>query len=75
MSSPSFWDDQDEARKVSSEVNRLKQIVEKLETFKSKVDDLVALAELVDEAGDEGDGCARLSSSPEVSGLARWTRW
>ncbi len=54
MSSPSFWDDQNEARKVSSEVNRLKQIVEKLETFKSKVDDLVALAELVEEAGDEG---------------------
>ncbi len=55
MSSPSFWDDQDEARKVSSEVNRLKQIVEKLEAFKSKVDDLVALAELVDEAGDDGE--------------------
>ena len=55
MSSPSFWDDQDEARKVSSEVNRLKQIVEKLEAFQSKVDDLVALAELVDEAGDEGE--------------------
>jgi peptide chain release factor 2 len=55
MSSPSFWDNQDEARKVSSEVNRLKQIVAKLETFKSKVDDLVALAELVEEAGDEGE--------------------
>ena len=55
MSSPSFWDDQDEARKVSSEVNRLKQIVEKLEAFQSKVDDLVALAELVEEAGDEGE--------------------
>jgi len=55
MSAPSFWDDQDEARKVSSEVNRLKQIVQKLETFKSKVDDLVALAELVEEAGEEGE--------------------
>ena len=55
MSSPTFWDDQDEARKVSSEVNRLKQTVQKLETFKSKVDDLVALAELVDEAGAEGE--------------------
>ena len=55
MSSPSFWDDQDEARKVSSEVNRLKQIVEKLEAFQIKVDDLVALAKLVDEAGDDGE--------------------
>ena len=55
MSAPTFWDDQNEARKVSSEVNRLKQTVEKLETFQSKVDDLVALAELVEEAGEEGE--------------------
>ncbi|MFP6900652.1 MAG: peptide chain release factor 2 [Opitutales bacterium] len=55
MSAPTFWDDQNEARKVSSEVNRLKQTVEKLETFRSRVDDLVALAELVEEAGEEGE--------------------
>ena len=34
MSSPSFWDDQAEAKRVSSESNRLKQIVEKIENFK-----------------------------------------
>ena len=30
MSSPTFWDDQNEAKRVSSECNRLKQIVEKI---------------------------------------------
>ena len=31
MSAPSFWDDQDTARKVGSENNRLKQTVSKVE--------------------------------------------
>ena len=53
MSSPTFWDDQNEARKVSSEVNRLKQTVEKIETFRSKVEDLEALTELAEEEPDE----------------------
>ncbi|MFP6887046.1 MAG: peptide chain release factor 2 [Opitutales bacterium] len=53
MSSPTFWDDQNEARKVSSEVNRLKQTVEKIETFRSKVEDLEVLAELAEEEPDE----------------------
>ena len=53
MSSPSFWDDQTEAKRVSSEANRLKQTVEKIESFRVQVDDLDALAELCDE--DEND--------------------
>jgi hypothetical protein len=53
MSSPSFWDDQTEAKRVSSEANRLKQTVEKIESFRTQVDDLEALAELCDE--DEND--------------------
>ena len=53
MSSPSFWDDQTEAKRVSSEANRLKQTVEKIESFRVQVDDLHALAELCDE--DEND--------------------
>ncbi len=53
MSLPTFWDDQNEARKVSSEVNRLKQTVEKIETFRSKVEDLEALTELAEEEPDE----------------------
>lgn len=53
MSAPTFWDDQNEARKVSSELNRLKQTVEKVETFRGKVEDLETLAELAEEDEDE----------------------
>ena len=62
MSLPTFWDDQNEARKVSSEVNRLKQTVEKIETFRSKVEDLEALAELAEEEPDE-ELCSEFSAS------------
>jgi protein subunit release factor A len=37
MSSPGFWDDQSEAKRISSECNRLKQLVEKIESFKNLV--------------------------------------
>ena len=47
MSSPAFWDDQENARKVGSENNRLKQTVAKVEDFRSEVEDLEALCELV----------------------------
>lgn len=53
MSSPSFWDDQKEAKHISSEANRLKQTVEKIESFRSQVEDLEALAELCDEDESE----------------------
>ena len=53
MSAPSFWDDQDKARKVGSENNRLKQTVSKVEEFRAQVEDLEALCELCEE--DEGD--------------------
>jgi peptide chain release factor 2 len=53
MSAPSFWDDQDTARKVGSENNRLKQTVSKVEEFRNKVEDLEALCELCEE--DEQD--------------------
>ena len=36
MSAPSFWDDQEKARKVGSENNRLKQTVSKVEEFRSR---------------------------------------
>ena len=53
MSSPAFWDDQENARKVGSENNRLKQTVAKVEDFRSEVEDLEALCELCEE--DETD--------------------
>ena len=53
MSSPSFWEDQDNARKIGSENNRLKQTVSKVEGFRSQVQDVEALCELCEE--DEND--------------------
>jgi peptide chain release factor 2 len=53
MSAPSFWDDQDTARKVGSENNRLKQTVTKVEEFRTEVEDLEALCELCDEDEDD----------------------
>ena len=53
MSAPSFWDDQEKARKVGSENNRLKQTVSKVEEFRSKVEDLEALCELCEEDEDD----------------------
>ena len=53
MTAPSFWDDQDTARKVGSENNRLKQTVSKVEEFRAQVDDVEALCELCEE--DEND--------------------
>ena len=47
MSAPSFWDDQDKARKVGSENNRLKQTVSKVEEFRAKVEDLKPYANFV----------------------------
>ena len=55
MSSPTFWDDQKEAKRVSSEANRLKQTVEKIESFRVQVEDLEALAELCDEDEDDAE--------------------
>ncbi|MDA1048051.1 MAG: peptide chain release factor 2 [Verrucomicrobia bacterium] len=53
MSSPSFWEDQDTARKIGSENNRLKQTVSQVEGFRSQVQDVEALCELCEE--DEND--------------------
>ena len=62
MSSPSFWDDQAEAKRVSSESNRLKQVVEKIENFKNQVGDVEALAELCEEDEDDASMAAEFSS-------------
>ena len=67
MSSPTFWDDQNEAKRVSSECNRLKQIVEKIESFKNQVGDIEAMSELCDE--DESDTALSAEFSKELKGL------
>ena len=67
MSSPGFWDDQSEAKRISSECNRLKQLVEKIESFKNLVGDVEAMAELCDE--DEDDAAMLAEFSKELSSL------
>ena len=67
MSSPTFWDDQNKAKRVSSECNRLKQIVEKIESFKNQVGDIEAMSELCDE--DESDTALSAEFSKELKGL------
>ena len=55
MSKPSFWDDQEAARKIGSENNRLKQTVSKVEQFRAQVEDLKALCELCEEETDNDE--------------------
>ncbi len=55
MASPAFWDDQESAQKVIGESNLLKGSINGIVEYKQKVDDMQALAELVEEA-DEDEG-------------------
>ena len=55
MAEPGFWDNQETAQKVVSEMNLLKRSVTSMTDFRRKMDDLNALAELVEEGeGEEG---------------------
>jgi|TARA_E500000178_G_scaffold354054_1_gene421780 peptide chain release factor 2 len=53
MAEPTFWDDQEEARKVIGEVNRLKSAVNPAKAFNAEVDDLQTMLELIEESGDD----------------------
>lgn len=55
MAEPGFWDNQTAAQKVIAEANRLKRMVHPVSEFKQELEDLGALLELVDEAGDGDD--------------------
>ena len=66
MSAPSFWDDQDNARKIGSENNRLKQTVSKVEEFRSQVEDLEALCELCEEDQEDQEMTREFTQSLET---------
>ncbi|WP_156958489.1 peptide chain release factor 2 [Virgibacillus sp. SK37] len=53
MSEPSFWDNQDEAQKVISEVNGLKGYVTNFEDLEERLEDLEVTFELVKEENDK----------------------
>ncbi len=51
MSEPGFWDDPDEARRISREVDRVKGLIDAFETLDGQLDDLEAMVELEEEGG------------------------
>ncbi len=53
MSQPGFWDNQTLARETNSEAARLKNLIEPILQFRRKVEDLQAMAELVEELSGE----------------------
>jgi len=53
MQGPAFWNDQDKARAVIAELKGLKGIIEPFKDLIAEGDDLEALIELAEEAGDD----------------------
>ncbi|MFB6355811.1 MAG: peptide chain release factor 2 [bacterium] len=52
MAEPGFWDNHQEARKVSKEADRVKTILETYEDLETSLDDLEAMIELAGESDD-----------------------
>lgn len=53
MSSADFWDDQEAAQKIMSEVNSLKDVIESIKVLDSKYEDIEVLLELALEENEE----------------------
>ncbi len=67
MTEPGFWDDQDQARAVTIEVNELKTWIGPWETARSRVAELVELAALLDaEDGDDPELVNELRTESET---------
>lgn len=56
MAEPGFWDDQETAQKTVTEMNHLKRTVAGVVEFNTKLEDMNAIAELVEEEETEEDG-------------------
>jgi peptide chain release factor 2 len=54
MSEPGFWDNPDEAQRISKEANRVKETIETHEELTERLDDMEAMIELAEE-GDTDD--------------------
>ncbi|MEY2999893.1 MAG: hypothetical protein RL648_107 [Verrucomicrobiota bacterium] len=67
MSEPGFWDHQEIANKVVTEVSHIKSGIQPIIRFRAKIDDLQALIELVEDAdGEEAEAYA-----DEIGGTAK----
>jgi peptide chain release factor 2 len=54
MAQPDFWDDNEQAQKIISEVNLMKTTVDEMESLQAEYDDLALMIELIEEEQDEG---------------------
>jgi peptide chain release factor 2 len=70
MSEPGFWDDPDQARRITMEVNELKSWVGPWEAARTRVNTLLEFAELL-ESDDEGDPGLRAELEREAQTLDR----
>lgn len=53
MAEPTFWDNQEEARKIIAEINSLRTTISPIVLYEKKREDLSVLVELVQETSDE----------------------
>jgi len=53
MADPTFWDDPQSAQKQTSELSRIKNIIQGMRTLRTEVDDVLTLSELAGEAEAE----------------------
>lgn len=53
MSAPDFWDDNDRAQGIISELNAIKSVVEQYDRLNNELEDLQMMLELAEEEGDE----------------------
>jgi peptide chain release factor 2 len=65
MSQPGFWDHQEAAQRVTSQLSALKSVVEPVEELEKEVSDLAELFELAAEEADE-DELSQLEDDVEV---------
>ncbi len=54
MTSPDFWDDNEEATRISKKVDEIKNKLNVLEVLKEDIDEIEVYLELADEEGEEG---------------------
>ncbi|UCD53510.1 MAG: peptide chain release factor 2 [Phycisphaerales bacterium] len=65
MAQPGFWDNQDKAQQITSQLSALKSVVEPVEELTREVDDLAELFELAAEEADEEE-LSQLEDDVEV---------
>lgn len=54
MAAPDFWDDNEKAQSIISEMNAVKSSVDQYNSLQQEFDDAEMMAELAEEEGDEG---------------------